>query len=213
MKAASTSSWLAVLAPGSVAGGGRRRPSRAAGVLIAVASWLAAGACAACMSPPHTPIREQLQSANRVLIIQVQSAELVVDRLGPRLAASYLSGRVSVVETMKGPKGDFTRFELNLGCNDLRMDVGDYFLLATNQDGELLTMGGANATVMFLSPDHPSGPRPDSLDLRVVREFLNGKPLPADFGRHAAPMTSKYHLPPPCERFDGPDSNNAGEKP
>ena len=187
----------------TVAHGGRKRSRCLAGCLFAMAAWLATGASQACVSPPQTPIRDQLQEATSIAIFQLVSSEYVVERLGPDIETRLLRGRLKVVETLKGQPARFTRYELDAACNDLRMDVSDYFLVATTQRGSVLELGMKDATVMFVASAGSrgtSGLPYGSTDVMAVMEFLKGEPLPPSFGVHALPMTRKYHLPPPCER-------------
>ena len=186
--------WLGGLALGS-----RPRVRRAAVLLAAAVAGLSTGACLACVSPPRTPMRDQLQTATTVTIFQLESSEYLVEPLGEGIEMRLLRGRLKVVETLKGLPARFTRLEINLSCNDLRMDVGDFFLVATTQQGRALTLGVVDATVMHVSaPDARA--RLQSTDLQAVRAFLKGTPLPAGFGSQAAPYTQKYFLPPPCRR-------------
>ena len=141
-------------------------------------------------------MRAQLEVATIIAVFQLESSEFVVERLGEGIDMPLLRGRLKMVETLKGPPARFTRYELSVACNDLRMDVGDYFLLATNQHGSLLRLGSADATLMFVATPY-SRTRLDTRELRAVRAFLKGRPLPASFGLQAAPHTQKYFLPPP----------------
>jgi len=171
--------------------------------LVGAVAWLLATSCLACVSPPNTPIRKQLQVATTVAVFQLESSELFVERLGPGLVMPTLRGRVRVVETLKGKPARFVRHELSIACNQLRLDVGDYFLLATTQQGDVLKLGVADATVMFISPAYGravEGRPYASRDFQAALDFLQGKPLPAGFGSNAGPMTQKYFVPPPCKR-------------
>lgn len=176
--------------------------SRIASALAGIAAALAAGMSLACISPPHTPMRDQLEVATTIVIFQLESSELAVEKLGPQIEMPLLRGRLRMVEQLKGPPARFARYELSVSCNDLRMDVGDYFLLATTQKGGVLELGRADATVMFVTPAYSRGVGGlpyGSADVKAVMEFLKGTPLPPAFGLRAEPMTQKFHLPPPCE--------------
>lgn len=183
-----------------------RRASRIAGGLVGVAAALASGMSLACISPPRTPMRDQLEVATTIVIFQLESSELSVEKLGPQVEMPLLRGRLRMVEQLRGPPARFARYELSAACNDLRMDVGDYFLLATTQKGGVLELGRADATVMFAASAYSRGVGGlpyGSADVEAVMEFLKGKPLPPAFGLRAKPMTQKFHLPPPCAPRQG----------
>jgi len=171
--------------------------------LVLVVALFAPSLALACASLPRTPMERQVQSASTIAIFQLESTEFRSIRLGGDVVMPLLEGRVRVVEVLKGPRTSFKRFTLGAACNDLRLDVGDYFLLATTQHGELLSIGRSDASVLALSPAYQGGTRAresNSADLRDVLEFLSGKQLPKRFPSDARFQTEKYYLPPPCKR-------------
>lgn len=156
----------------------------------------------ACPSPPQTSVSEQLVRASAIAIVRLESAEFRNVKLGERISMPLLEGRVRVIETLKGPKASFERFTLSAACNDLRLDVGDYYLVATTQQGNELILAVADSSLLNLSPRYQEGRSARSQgnpDLTAVLEFLAGDALPEDFPSHGKYMTDKYHLPPPCD--------------
>ena len=132
---------------------------------------------------------DHLRSGKTIAILQVESLRRIhgVD-------ADKTRGKLRLVETLKGPAAKFSSIEIDGTCNDLRLDVGGYYLIATSQTGSELKVDWAHSWILDISTEYIDGmPRYlyKSPTLDLVQGYISGKSLPSNFPSRA--MLSRTH--------------------
>jgi hypothetical protein len=149
-----------------------------------IASNLAQDATA-CSYPKPLDFRQSIEKASSVLIFRLEAAEL--RRSGTESAYSeWIEGRIRVIEALKGDASSFKILKFSSDrCGGLRLDVGHYFLVATNERGATIDFDPDDHSVLDISDYYSEEDPALSAQGRVLRpiyEFLEqGKPLPVDY--------------------------------
>jgi hypothetical protein len=134
---------------------------------------------AACGVVEGMTFVDHLKADSSVVVLRVESL-----RLSPSELAENMTGRLRVVETLKGPATKFKRIEVDGLCNDIRLDVGGYYLIATSQTGTVLRVDFGHSWLIDVSLEYQEGMPRDRYSAPIVKtvgSYLAGSPLPPDF--------------------------------
>ncbi len=122
---------------------------------------------------------DHLKVDSSVVVLRVESLRLSRSEL-----AENMTGRLRIVETLKGPPAKFRRIEVDGLCNDVRLDVGGYYLIATSQTGTVLKVDFGHSWLIDISLEYQEGMPRDRYSapiMKTVESYLAGSPLPPDF--------------------------------
>lgn len=147
-------------------------------MLLPVLMW--AMPAHACSEPATPTFRQQLDTADSVVIVRLLSLGLV-----DKAHNTYdVAGRVEVVRVLKGQGGfSYLRHE-RVRCGGLNLQVGNYYLIATDQQGKVLQLQRGDRSIVDVSSDYASvmPPRPSQqLWQTQIADYLAGRPLPPKF--------------------------------
>ena len=141
--------------------------------------YFASSAANACAIVEGMAFADHLKEQQTIAIIRVEALRL--DR-GEHYES--MLGRLRVVETLKGKPAKFTSIEVDGLCNDIRLNVGGYYLIATSQRKSKLMVGFGHSWVIDISPEYTEGKSRELYDppvLEAVERYLSGGSLPSDF--------------------------------
>jgi hypothetical protein len=89
-------------------------------------------------------MREELPGAKNVFLFRLES----LSRVQNALANGDVSGTISIIRTFRGkPSFRTIRFSTER-CGGNRLDVGNRFVIATSQAGEVLSLRSGDETVL-----------------------------------------------------------------
>ena len=151
----------------------------------------------ACSYPVPKPFSQELRLASSVLIVRLESAHLQESGL--------VLGKIRIVQSLKAPKNKVRPYEAiqfsTRSCGGLRLDVGHYFLVATDDDGSTIQLGPSDQSIIDLTGYYKESRKDESSRtalLHPIYDFLAGRPLPEDFPPdHVSSYTSTLLPPPP----------------
>ena len=147
---------------------------------------------AACMEPEVPTFNQSLKAASSVFIFRITSIGLTDLTKG----SSSLSGRIEIVETLKG-KPEFKHFTHHaFECGRLNLQVGRYYVVATTQKGPVLNLVPGNKSALDITSDVlDSRPLPKGRFItRTIRGAIKGEPLDNDLIRELSAYI--YAFPP-----------------
>ncbi len=156
----------------------------------------------ACSYPEPPSFKEALESASNVFIFRLESAEVKRKAVGETAYTEWIEGRIRVTQDLQGDSSLFESVVFSTSwCGGLRLDVGHYFLVATDSSGPTLKLRPLDPSILDVSLWYSELVSEDwykSDLLWPIFEYLNGKPLPDGFPpRRAAEYTSSLPPPPP----------------
>lgn len=169
---------------------------------LALVLMLLVGApCAlGCSDSGPPPFASAFTAAKSVFVFRLESATLERTDLPGGGFSEWVEGRIRVLETIKGPKKAFTRvFFTTEYCGGRRLDVGNYFLVATTQTSADLRLRAKDVAMVNISLYYGSDPEaPGTVAfLTQLREASAGAPLPEGFPSPAEiHRTLMYEAPP-----------------
>ena len=186
-------------------------------ILLAVALALMSQHAMSCSNPPPKSFHERIQTADNVYIFRLETLAQVKERVsysergsdgkfGPvEDSDEYMglaAGRIRVVRVLRGtPHARFIKFSTR-ECGGLRLDVGHYFLVATTDNGTVLSPVASDRAIIDLRDSYSEQVDRKVNDkqniLRTVLGFINGRRLPADFPTiEMLQYTQSGSTPPP----------------
>lgn len=119
-----------------------------------------------------TPLMELLAHSRNVGIVHVVSSEVVKEEYG----MIFITAHVKRIETLRGkPYSIRTIWYRNTTCVNLRLDVGDYFLLVSDNEDQDYMLGifGENVVSLYafgyMPPEAWAGKRDPSVALAQLR--------------------------------------------
>ena len=152
-------------------------------------------AALACWAPETPTFRQELAEAKHVFIFQLTSLELVQPGNSLRV-----TGKFALQRTLKGDGKRFRYFQYTAyPCHGLRLIVGNYYIVATSQNGAVLDLARGDRSIMDLR-DHFSSSNRDRIRTMQwhVANYLKGVPLPDSFrDEEGTYSTSGISGPPP----------------
>ena len=168
---------------------------------ITILLWLlASGTAVACEEPEVPTFRQSLDSATTVFVARLNAVGLV----DKSQASRDIAGQLDVVRTLKGdPKFRYLRHEA-VWCGGLRLLVGHYYLFATNQTGSILHLVRGDRSIVDVSEDYSSQyppKKPDQLWQTQINNYLQGRPLPKNFGIWSISHPVQAFPPQPGEEW------------
>ena len=172
-----------------------------AAVLIALSVSNPAGACS---YPIPQPFDAHLRQASSVLIVRLESAQLKHTGVTGGLRSEWIEGKIRIVQTLKAPKRKMPPYSTitysTRSCGGLRLDVGHYFLVATDDYGHNIKLGASDQSIIDVTDSYSESHHAQSAKtdlLRPVFEYLAGKPLPQNYPPPYAASYTSPDLPPP----------------
>jgi hypothetical protein len=139
----------------------------------------------ACEDPPPYPFDKAIRDASAVFVFRLESAEIKREYHGPTAFAEWVEGRIRVVHVFKGDASAFRGIEYNHSwCNGLRLDVGHYFVIATNATGETIQLRPRDQSIIdvsFYFSELTADRNLQYWPFEPITDFVNGKPLPDEF--------------------------------
>jgi len=149
-------------------------------LLIAIATISLCMPVWACVEPDVPSFKASLDSAETVVILRILSTGLIDREQNTRDTA----GQIEVIRTLRG-ESQFRYFRHDaVWCGGLRLSVGRYYLVATNQSGPVLTLMRGDRSIVDISEDYsrtyPEKP-PEQLWQTQIENYLEGRPLPKNF--------------------------------
>lgn len=151
----------------------------------------------ACSYPDPKPFPQLIKRASSIIIVRLESAHL--QRNG------MVQGKIRVVQSLRSPNEVKPSYRSILfstrWCGGIRLDVGHYFLIATDSYGTEIKLSPADQSIIDVTT-HFDESRPELSArtdlLRPIHDFVAGKPLPKNFPpTHVMDYTSTVPLPPP----------------
>jgi hypothetical protein len=161
-------------------------------LLSLAASPMVAFAC----PPSDTPTFVQsLDRASHVYVFRLMSLEVA----DGKPFYSTLSGRITVVRTLKGGAPKASGVTYSIGCCNPKLSVGHYYLAAVSNDATVLELVPGDQSVIIVSDDFETkGGAGKTGAIEPVQDHLAGQPLPADFpGGYRLEATVSCPTPPP----------------
>jgi hypothetical protein len=165
---------------------------RLAACLLAI-TILSAGPAAACSNPPEPDFVARLDAASSVFVVRLVSlADVAPD-------SREIVGEIELTYALMGEPA-FRRITFDDShCGGLRPVVGRYFLVATTQAGEQLSLRAGDDAIIDLSRHHSTA-SPPKLDrghlMWHVANYLEGIPFPESVPR-ILNFSVLFSLPPP----------------
>jgi len=165
--------------------------------MLALLLSLAASPMVAFACPPSdTPTFVQsLDRASHVYVFRLMSLEVA----DGKPFYSTLSGRITVVRTLKGGAPKASGVTYSIGCCNPKLSVGHYYLAAVSNDATVLELVPGDQSVIIVSDDFETkGGAGKTVAIEPVQDHLAGQPLPADFpGGYRLEATVSCPTPPP----------------
>ena len=148
----------------------------------------------ACVEPKTPTFRSSLDTADTVVVVRLMSLGLANTSQNSR----DLAGKLQTIRVLKGsPHFQLLRHEA-LPCGGLNLQVGHYYLVATQQSGNVLRLQHGDQSAVDISDDYAlSRPtkRTSQLWQTHFADYLAGKPLPKSFNPLPV-MYPVYAFPP-----------------
>lgn len=174
------------------------------GLVIALlaATCSAPFSASACIDPPRRTFTDAAHEATSIFVFKLEGAESKRTSYGPIAHRDWVQGRIRIVQTLKGNASSFKKITYDdFWCGRLRLDVGHYFLVATNARGDTIAFAPSDESVIDITDHYDefrARTRENSQLLRPVVEYIKGKPLPPSFPPDwAAEVTRSLPPPPP----------------
>ena len=146
----------------------------------------------ACVEPNVPTFNQSIQAADSVFIFRITSIGLTDKNKGSR----DLTGSIEIIETLKGSP-DFKYFShRSSNCGGLNLHVGRYYVVATSQSGQVLSLARGDKSVLDVTTDVlDSRPPPRGrIYTRMIQEAIKGKPLDNEVIRELSGQV--YAFPP-----------------
>ena len=165
-------------------------------LLAAAIACLAQPALSCSYSPPDT-FHRSFSRANSIFVFRLETLALT------DTGSNEVIGRIRVVETFKGkqPRFKFIRFR-TARCGGIRLDVGHYFVGLTRENGQMLSLGAGDRSVLDLRDQYDEEAsdkynKNGSL-LRTIRSAIASGVLPDTFPTNYDLQFTQYNEPPPA---------------
>ena len=128
---------------------------------------------------PFRTLVQNLDRASHVYVFRLMSLEVADGEPW----YSTLSGRITVIRTLKGGTPKASGVTYSIGCCNPKLSVGDYYLAALSNDAAILEMVPGDPSAIIVSDDFNTkdGAGKKTGAIEPVQEHLAGQPLPADF--------------------------------
>lgn len=149
----------------------------------------------ACPQPDAPTFVQNLDRASHVYVFRLLSLEVASGEPWN----STLSGRISVIRTLKGPAPKASSLTYSIGCCNPKLSVGRYYLAAVSNDAVVLKLIPGDQSVIDVSDDFSTKSGAGKTGaIEPVQEHLAGQPLPADFpGDYRLEATVSCPVMPP----------------
>ena len=146
----------------------------------------------ACSEPQVKTFNQSIQTANSVFIFRITSIALTDMGKGSRA----LAGGIEVLETLKGSPSFKYFAHQSSNCGGLNLHVGRYYVVATSQSGNVLSLVRGDKSVLDLTTDvldsrPPPRGRPYTA---LIRHAIAGKALDTEVLRELSGPV--YAFPP-----------------
>ena len=161
--------------------------------------WLSfSGPAFACADPPQAHFEDMVTTAPTTFVFQLVSATYALESLGGGASTERVEGEIRVVDSIKGTGASFSKITYNSrSCGGVRMNVGQFYLVSTTQEGPVLSVWGADQAVLDLTLDHYNERSKRSPTVDAVREIVAGMSIPDGFPREEIEMYMQLYPPPP----------------
>ena len=179
-----------------------RRTSSLLGVLTSLVLLALPTVSVACSYPEPPTFREAIESASNIVIFRLESAEVKRKDFSKSSYSEWIEGKIRVTQTLRGDSSRLRTIEFSTSwCGGLRLDVGHYFLVLTNDTGPTISLAPSDPSILDITRWYDES-RPEvsaGTDLlSPIFSYLSGEPLPTDFPPGpVADYTSSIPPPPP----------------
>ena len=120
-----------------------------ASLLFFMLLTISGGACA-CTEPTVPTFNQSLKTATSVFVFRITSIGLTNKAEG----STSIGGAIEIVDTLKGrPMFDYF-LHTNPGCARLNLQLGEYYLAATSQNGSVLTIAPGDKSILGFTSDY-----------------------------------------------------------
>jgi len=120
---------------------------------FALLAVLIGSSAQACSYPAPPEFRHVVERATAIFVMRVLDSRLMPSRESTR--REWVEADIEVVEELLGHVSDFKRLEFdNLPCGGVRMDVGHYYLVYTDQVGDTLRLVPADPSVLNITAEY-----------------------------------------------------------
>lgn len=162
----------------------------------------------ACQVPVPRTFKEALAPATSVFVFRLDEAKFKRENLGPVAYASWVEGRISLVQNLYGNPISLKYIKYYSGwCGGVNLVVGHHYLIATSATGDTIQLELDDQSLYDIEGFYDPSDKRRSLRSFVVQPVVQAvygkKPLPENFPpREIAGRTTLQGPPPPIEPRD-----------